>query len=131
MSQKINLTKHIIAASLLLFSAMAIVSCEKNVFDPPKVDLTTPVSFQNEIIPIFANNCTSCHGGSLNPDLRAANAYESLTNGGYINTNNPESSLIYSKLLTSPHDSKCTITERNKILAWITQGAKENDEPVK
>jgi len=124
MNQKIVLKKQVLVVFVLLLSASAFISCEKYVYDPPKVDLTTPVSFQNDILPIFSsNNCTSCHGGGLDPDLRASNAYNSLINGGYVNTTNPASSVLYTTLKSSPHNTRCSVQDQNKILAWITQGA--------
>lgn len=123
MNQKIVQIRQILVAAILMFSATVFVSCEKYSWDPPKIDDTIPVSFQNEIAPIFSSNCISCHSGALNPDLRPANAYDALTNGGYINVANPESSKIYSHLLTSPHNTRCSDLEKQKILAWIKQGA--------
>lgn len=127
MNPKILITKQIMVAVILLFSAAAFVSCEKYSYDPPKADLTTPVSFQTDIIPIFTgNNCTSCHSGGLPLDLRPANAFESLTSRGDINVGSPESSKIYTELNSSPHNTRCSVDDRNKILAWITQGALNN-----
>ncbi len=124
MNQKIVITRQILVAVILMFSAAAFVSCDKYVWDPPKIDDTIPVSFQNEILPIFTgNNCVGCHGGSLDPDLRPANAYDALINGGYVIPNHPETSDLYNHLLTSPHNTRCTDVERQKISAWIKQGA--------
>jgi len=129
MNQKIVITRQILVAVILMFSAAAFVSCEKYAWDPPKIDDTIPVSFQNEIITIFtSNNCIGCHGGGLSPDLRPANAYDALTNGGFINVASPESSLLYSHLLTSPHNTRCSDLERQKILAWIKQGALNDNQ---
>jgi len=125
MNQKIVLTKQALVAVFLLFSATCFVSCEGYVWDPPKIDTSIPVLFQTEILPIFSN-CTSCHGGGIDPDLRSANAYNSLSNGGYINVASPESSKIYAHLLTSPHNTRCSDLDRQKILAWIKQGALDN-----
>jgi hypothetical protein len=86
----------------------------------------TVVSFEDEILPIFSSNCTSCHSGSLNPDLRPAYAYNSLVNGGYLNLSVPASSTLYSKLNTSPHNTHVTVEEKENILTWISQGALNN-----
>lgn len=130
MSQKINFTKHIIAASLLIFSAVAFVSCDKYSWDPPKFDPNTPVSFKNDIIPILSTaygpenkSCKDCHY-SGNLDFTPINAYETM--GNYIDVNNPESSEIINKLYDS-HDGRCSEINKQKILAWIKQGALEND----
>lgn len=123
MSQKINLTKHIVATGLIFLSAMAFVSCEKYSWDPPKIDLTTPVSYKNEIVPIFKNNCYSCHSsGSLNFN-NATTTWTSINKPQYLSPGNPEGSSIYTKLLSGSHETRCSIEDKNKIYAWISQGA--------
>lgn len=126
MNQKIVKTRQILVAVSLIFSAAFFVSCEKNVYDPPKLDTTVPVSFKDEIQPIFTSNCTTCHKGSFSPDLTSGKAYESLTKGGYVNTANPESSKIYVKITSSSHTARTSDLQKQKILAWITQGALNN-----
>jgi len=127
MNQKIVLKKRVFAYIILFFAATAFVSCEKYTWTPTKIDDTIPVSFQNEIIPIFTgNNCTDCHPSLRQPDLRSANAYESLINGGYINTDDPQLSKLYTKLYKASHTSKCSDVDKQKILAWIKQGAQNN-----
>ncbi len=129
MSQKINLTKHIIAAGVIIISAMTFVSCEKYTYDPPKIDLTTPVSFKNEIAPIFISKCYSCHKSSTGLNFAdAAKTWTSINKPQYLKPNNPESSLIYTKLTSGSHETKCTIEERNKIYAWIKLGAINDNE---
>ncbi len=91
-----------------------------------------PISFATQIAPIFstADKCTACHksGGTANPDLSAANAYAQLSSK-YVNTGAPAESLI----LTIPGPATATHawkkfsqTEAAIILAWITEGAKNN-----
>ena len=87
------------------------------------------VSFSQDILPIFANNCVSCHDGSPGPDLRAENAFSALNNTRYINKATPEESRIY----TVPHpdiaghsQKKYTASQANFVLLWITQGAANN-----
>jgi hypothetical protein len=130
MNQKIVFTRQIVVAIALVFSAAAIVSCEKYIYDPPPpLNPDIQILFSTDIIPIFTgNNCTDCHNGSFkDPDLRPANAYSVLTTGTtYINKAVPESSELYAHLLTSPHNTRCTQTQRDKILLWIKQGAKDN-----
>lgn len=110
---------------LLFFIGGFIFSCEKATLVPEEVDLEIPVSFEQEIIPIFDSKCVGCHNGNRKPDLRAEFAYESLTTEGYIDTLNAEQSDIMVTLYDS-HDSRATETEKNKILAWIKQGAENN-----
>lgn len=126
MSQKINLTKHIIAAGLIIISAMFFVSCEKYEWVKPVLDPTIPISFQNEIVPIFSTvygpenkSCIGCHGNS--PNFNSTELYNTL-NSGLINKDNPESSLIIQKLYGS-HNARCSEENKQRILIWIQQGA--------
>ncbi len=99
-------------------------ACEDYKIEKPVVQ--DEVKFSQDVLPIFIN-CTGCHKGSVNPDLREANAYNSLTNGGYYNIDNPENSRIYIQLTTkSSHISLASELEKAKILQWITLGAKND-----
>lgn len=123
MSRKTSLTRHIIAAGLLFFLAATFVSCEKYTYDPPKIDLDKTVSFKNEIVPIFKSNCFSCHkSGDLN-FTDATTTWTSINKTKYIIAENPESSLIYTKLTSGSHESRCPVEDRNKIYVWIKKGA--------
>ena len=101
-------------------------------YTPPPIDPTADVSFANEIVPIFTTDdyCTSCHDvGEKPPDLSAANAYQSLVNGGYVVSNDPEGSLIYTYCkpgaTTHVWDSYDNY-QAELVFTWITQGAKDN-----
>lgn len=90
------------------------------------------MSFANDILPIFNQSCSTsgCHSGSVSPNLTAGAAYNSLMNGGYINTANPsESELIQwmkgNRTLPMPI-SGSDPTYNAKVLAWIQQGALNN-----
>lgn len=123
MSLKISLTRHIIAAGLLLFLVATFVACDKYTYDPPTIDLTTPINFENEIFPILNSNCYSCHkSGSLN-FTDATTTWTSINKARFITSGNPESSLLYTKLTSGSHESKCSVEDRNKIYSWIKQGA--------
>ncbi len=128
MSQKISLTRHIIATGLLFFLAVAFISCEKYAYDPPKIDLTTPVSFKNEVFPIFNSNCKGCHSGGVLDFSSLTSTWSSINKTKYIVAGNPESSLIYTKLTSGSHESRCPVDDRNKIYSWITQGALNDNE---
>jgi hypothetical protein len=126
MNQKLVLIRQIFVAVILIYSATTFVSCEKYAYDPPKINYADTVYFQATIVPIFTANCTSCHGASFAPDLRADKAYESLINGGFINKTTPSSSLLYTTVTSSPHNTRCSVEDQNNILVWITQGALDN-----
>jgi len=87
------------------------------------------ISFKTQIEPIFTDNsCTACHNGSQqNPDLRTGNAYNSITSMGLVNTDDPESSILY--VHPSPngnHYVKYSTSQAALVLQWIQQGAKNN-----
>ena len=98
--------------------------CEKYIILPPVIE--EGVSYSEQVQPIFDDKCVGCHSGGMDPDLRPEESYEFLTTNGYVDTLNPESSLIYSKLLSGPHESRATEEEKLIILQWITEGAQNN-----
>jgi len=98
--------------------------------------VTTTVSFSKDIVPLLTANCakSGCHGGTINPNLTAANAYNSLT-GGLVNTATPSNSVVFLWLTGKdmPSQTYMPLGGTNNpgninglILAWITQGAKNN-----
>jgi hypothetical protein len=109
----------------ILATLLCFVSCEYDTveFDEVVIPPDQEVSFSNDIVPIFTSNCTQCHDGGVDPDLRASNAYNSLVNGGYINIENPSNSEIYTKLLEGSHSTRASANEKQLILEWITRGA--------
>ncbi|MBI5858220.1 MAG: hypothetical protein HZB42_11315 [Sphingobacteriales bacterium] len=96
-------------------------------------EITRPVTFSNDILPIFNNSCNTsgCHSaGGKAPDLTAANAYNSLTGGNYIKTDDPKNSELY-LWMSGKKGSPMPLSGVNKdynalILAWIKQGASNN-----
>ncbi len=119
----------IYAFSILAFTAL-LSGCyydEVVVF----VGLPQNVSLKNDVQPIFNTNCTAagCHDaqGSHSPSLVAEKAFTSLTTGQYVNTVEPEKSLLYKELGAGmPPSGPLTANEKKIILAWITEGAKNN-----
>lgn len=89
-------------------------------------EIFTIISFQNDIQPIFSSNCINCHSGVKSPDLSVGKAFESLTAGGYINTLNPETSMIYLQMFSTSHNPRTNDVEKQKILDWVKQGALNN-----
>ena len=106
---------------------------DKTVLFDTGEEITRPVSFIGDIVPIFNSSCNSsgCHNaGGIKPDLTFANAYNSLANGGYVNTGDPQSSLLY-LWMTGKKGSPMPLSGVNKdynalVLAWIKQGAQNN-----
>ena len=122
----------LILIGLMLF---AIAGCYKDrtvIFDTGE-EITRPVSFAADIIPIFDASCngSGCHNkGGKTPDLTSSNAFNSLTIGNYVNTGTPESSELY-LWMTGKKASPMPPNGINKdynalVLAWIKQGAQNN-----
>ncbi len=120
---------------LIGVTALLMISCYKDktiIFDTGD-EITRTVEFRNDIIPIFNNSCAlaGCHNsGGKAPDLSDANAYNSLVNGSYVNTSNPENSELF-LWMTGKRGSPMPLSGTNKdynalVLAWIKQGAQNN-----
>jgi hypothetical protein len=97
--------------------------------------LPTNVSLKNDVQPIFNRDCnmSGCHVTPIppghNPDLSAANSYQALTSGGYINTTDPVNSALYLSINGGGMPAgRAPLSENDKkiILGWITDGAKNN-----
>lgn len=96
--------------------------------------ITETVQFSKTIVPILIQSCaaSSCHGGSIAPNLTAANAYTSLSAGKYLDVSDPSNSEVYlwltgKKSATMPLGGANNPSNINAlILAWIRQGAKDN-----
>jgi hypothetical protein len=88
------------------------------------VTASTGMSFASDVIPVLGQ-CNNCHKHPWTTSSVASVYYTNLVSGGYINTTNPTSSLIYTKL-SGGHASSISNTDRNKILTWIKEGALNN-----
>lgn len=87
----------------------------------------TDVSFSADVQPIFDRNCTLCHPGSHPLDLSKGWAFEELSDGGYLDTDSPCSSILYDALVNkSVHSGKFSDEELLVILGWIQEGALDN-----
>lgn len=109
---------------LLIVIIVLIGSCEKVTLEPD-TDVPDNISYSQDIQLIFDANCTKCHNSSRSPDLRPDHSYDALTKGGYVDTAEPEKSLLHTTLSGS-HSSRASATEKQLILGWIQQGAKNN-----
>ncbi|HSZ71638.1 MAG TPA: c-type cytochrome domain-containing protein [Cytophagaceae bacterium] len=95
------------------------------------------VSFSRNVLPVFNTYCSTsgCHSGSSpsgNLNLESSQAYAQLMKrgSGYIDTSNPNNSVLYSSLISQSNPmplngrlDDCTI---NLIVKWMNQGAKNN-----
>jgi len=109
----------------ILILIIAFSACEKVVYEPPEIILPDTVSYSLVVQPIFDDKCVSCHGGSRNPDLRPENSHDALISGGYVNTDDPASSVLMQKLYGS-HNSRASEQEKQLIQKWIEEGARNN-----
>jgi len=106
---------------------------DKTVLIDTTEEITRPVSFATDIIPIFSKSCSlsGCHAsGGKSPNLTEANAFTSLITGNYINTGDPKSSTLY-LWVTGKKSTPMPVGGINNdynalILAWIKQGAQNN-----
>lgn len=118
---------------LILVGLLVMNSCEKDYLTKKKVEITTPVSFATDIVPIMTEDCSiaGCHvNGGPPPNLTAAKAYDELTGLGYVDTSNAEQSLLYKRITATvapmPPAAPMSAEEIGYILAWIKQGAQNN-----
>lgn len=106
---------------------------DKTLVSDTGTEVTRTVSFSKDLTPIFTKSCSTsgCHtsGGQV-PDLTAANAFNALSIGNYIDKSTPENSLLYKKM-TGKKGTPMPVSGINKdynalVIAWIKQGAKNN-----
>lgn len=115
----------------IFFTLVFLPGCEYETIEIDEPDPDVPVSFSNEIVPIFNNNnnCTACHGvGATPPDLTPANAYNSIV-PALVDLDDPEASRIYAfpAPTSATHGfKKYTQTQAALVLTWIRQGAENN-----
>lgn len=132
MSKKNTIIGLVVIVQLILIVASCTKTTTVPIDNSPAV--TKTVSFSNDIQPILTKSCalSSCHGGSVAPNLSAATAYNALGNAGLINTTTPANSGVYlwltgKEAATMPLGASNNPSNINGLmLAWITQGAKNN-----
>lgn len=128
---------------VLFFGVLFMTACEYDFVerdvigggDEPDVivpDPDNPISYSDKIATIFTNGdyCTACHNtGGQSPNLEADASYNSLINGGYVNTTTPEESILITLIGSgsSGHAWKRFAgTQEANVLLWITEGALNN-----
>jgi hypothetical protein len=90
------------------------------------------VSLKNDLQPIFNQSCntTGCHDAAPahDPSLVSQNAFNALTLGNYVNTVDPPKSKLYQEIVSGsmPPSGALSINQQKLILAWISEGAKNN-----
>jgi hypothetical protein len=115
--------KHPIFLILILFS-LFISSCKYDYILPGAVAPISNVSFLQQVVPIFAQKCISCHS-TQTPVLKADVAFTQLV-PNYVNTATPADSKIYTVPKSGTHGGTVTDAQAEIILQWIKEGAKNN-----
>ena len=125
-----------ILAGFVAIIMLVITGCYKTdtLVVNPGSSITTTLSFAKDINPVLSKNCalSGCHvSGGHAPDLTAANAYSSLSAGGYFKANDPDNSVIMQWLTgkkspAMPLGNAPNATINANIYAWIKQGAQNN-----
>lgn len=126
-----------IAALMVCGSVFILAGCykDKTVLLGNTDEITTPVSFVNQLVPIFNKSCnmSGCHnsGGQV-PDLTINNAYRAIKEQSLIDLADPKNSEIMGWLTGTikpamPLGAQTNPSNINGLmLAWIKQGAKNN-----
>jgi hypothetical protein len=120
----------------LLAFMIFFAGCEHQAI-PPCSHLPKKISFNDNLIPVFEENCAlpDCHSGKRpegNLNLTPDSAYKYLMRRGkgYVDTLRPEYSLVYQKLISStdrmPPDGRLDTCSILLIRKWIEQGAHNN-----
>jgi len=107
-----------------------LTACEYDFIVPtpptPKPPAGDTISYSQDIQPIFNNSCTSCHGGSIAPNLLTGQSYSALV-PAYVVAGSPETSDLY--IVCKPGGSMAPHTsaaDLNLIYRWIYAGAKND-----
>jgi hypothetical protein len=123
----------IIFGGLLFVIGIAITGCYKDVILPKAgADPNAPpvqYSFKTDIAPMLNTDCakSGCHvAGAQAPDLETAVSYNSLVNGGFVNTLVPAQSDLYIMLNGNMQEHMPLATDRQKVYDWIRTGAINN-----
>jgi len=113
----------------ILLGIFFLTACEYATIHPDVPSPDVKVSFQTEVVPIFATcNGAGCHNGSgPKPDLRADKAYQSLIDNAMVIPFNGNGSILYQVLLPSGVMAAYGNSTNNAIIKnWIDQGAENN-----
>ena len=109
---------------ILIAFVSSMSSCYYDQDELVEIQPDAVVEFAADIQSIFsAYSCTDCHNGTLDPDLRAGNEYNSLV-PDYVTAGNANNSELYTTL-ASGH-AGVDANSLALIEAWINSGALNN-----
>ena len=120
-----SVSKIFVYLSLILIGFVFFYSCEHKA---PNAFEFEDICFNTEILPIFQNNCASCHNEDFAEDDLIYTNYNSIMES--IVPGNPDKSKAYQYITEIIHDfmppeRPLSINQRTLIRIWIEQGAKE------
>ena len=123
----------IIFAGLLMVLGIGITGCYKDVVLPVAgADPNAPpkqYSYKTDIATLLNTDCakSGCHvAGAQTPDLETAVSYNSLVNGGFVNTLFPNQSILYQMITGNMEEHMPLASDRQKVYDWIRTGAMNN-----
>lgn len=124
-----NIIQFIVAGMLSLL----MTSCYYDtVYEDTTGDNGNPdVSYQTDIIPLWAADCVSCHNGNEPPNLLDDVSYDELLNG-YVVPGDADASILYKSLLgidgvsLMPPGAIWPNDKIDLVKDWINQGAVNN-----
>jgi mono/diheme cytochrome c family protein len=115
-----------------LAPALAISSSAVLTASAPTVDLTN-VSFTDNVLPIFQQHCSKCHGEENPEEGLELTSYKGVRagslNGSVIKPGDPANSYLVKMVVEGrmpKKDDPLAQSEIDTIIAWITAGALEN-----
>jgi len=112
-------------------AGIGLSSCYKDIISPESDPDGPPqaVSFKTDLEPVFNAKCalSGCHvSGAHNPNLAAGSSYQSLVNGGFVNTLVPKSSRLYVMINSEMSEYIPSPKDKSKVYDWIRNGAPNN-----
>lgn len=124
--------KKIFQFLLMIGMSMMTFSCYYDELED-QTDLPLPqnISFQEQVQPIFNQNCIACHNGNLEPDLSSGNSFTALLGGGFVIPSDSGNSILYNSLIGQgvsqmPPGGAISQTNINIVKQWINEGALDN-----
>jgi len=92
-----------------------------------------PVSYVSQVAPLFASQCTDCHGAETKEAGLALDTYEAVMKGSeygtVIEAGNPDGSLLIEMIAAGemPQDADALSPEQVAMIrSWIAAGAANN-----
>ena len=99
----------------------------------PTSTLTTSVSFQRDVLPIFTQICVKCHGGEKTQKNLVLKTYDDLMqgseNGPVVEPGDPGNSLLVDMIVKGKmpkNGPKLLPKQIQTIIDWVQAGAPDN-----